>query len=82
MSDGDTSETIGFLAGFWLGILALYLSWIGVVPTVIFVPDGILSIAAGFAAGTGHPKFAEVLGYLALVLLVIGLILLLRQAGG
>lgn len=79
MSDDNTSETIEFLVGVWLGVVAIYLSWEGVLPSVVFNPDGILSITAGFAAGFGYPKVAEVVGYLALVLLAIGLVLLLRQ---
>lgn len=79
MSKGNTSETLEFLLGFWLGVVAFYLSWIRVVPAVVFVPDGILSMAAGFAVGFGHPKVAEVIAYLALVLFVFGLVLLLRQ---
>ena len=74
--------TLEFLVGFWFGVAALYLSWRGTLPAVIFVPDGILSIFAGFAAGTHHPTAAAVLGYLALALLPIGSILFLRQNFG
>jgi hypothetical protein len=82
MASGKTSETLEFLAGFWLGVLALYLSYIRLVPAVVFVPDGMLSIAAGFAAGFGYPNAAEAIAGLALVLLVVGLVLLIQQGPG
>jgi uncharacterized membrane protein YtjA (UPF0391 family) len=82
MSNGKISETVEFLAGFWLGVVALYLSYIRVGPAVVFVPDGILSMAAGFAAGFGHPKVAGAIAGIALVLFVVGLVLLIQQGPG
>jgi hypothetical protein len=84
MSEGgsDSRTVVEFLVGFWFGAGAIYLSWRGTLPAIVFVPDGILSILAAFAAGFGYSKAATVLGYLALILLPIGLILFLQQSAG
>jgi hypothetical protein len=78
----NSTELVEFLVGFWLGAGAIYLSFTGTLPTVVFIPDGIFSILAAFAAGFGHRTVATILGYVALALLPIGLILFLRQNFG
>jgi len=82
MPDQRPAETVEFLVGFWLGALGLYLSVIRVAPAAIFVPDSVLSMVAGFAAGLGYPTMAKILGGIALVLLPIGLVLVVRQGAG
>jgi|HubBroStandDraft_1064217.scaffolds.fasta_scaffold151797_2 hypothetical protein len=78
--DGPSREQIAeSVTEFWLGVAGIYLGATGYLPGAIYVPDGILSIFAAFAGGTGHRGAANVILVFAIVLFLVGLIVLLRQ---